>query len=643
MQSGFVSERHFTSVHTLQESGETVRKRSLSSELDLHHFQRTTVEDPVALIIQQMNTDRRLQQEFGLQGLISFENHANALCPDTQLAEGIDQLPLSGNPPRRSACLHAKANESMAVHPAESAPTTHIRSSRPRADQFCVYNKSIRNQENRIPAFVMEYKAPHNLPLGYIYEGLDDMKLEDVIRYQESDAPRNRFRRLIAAIITQAFSYMINAGVEYGCVCTGEAFIFLRVPEMDPGTVHYFLSVPTGDVGGPTEWVPDSDDPNRLHLTAVGQMLAFTLQALKSPPRNQSWRSQAANLLNSWEVVYAELLDTIPLQDAPPSEYRPPRDDGFLRMSPVRLRRRPVTTGSSSCVRLQSHENSSDDELDPDTPSRERPLPRHSARTQATARSSSGADLHGGTSSGGQHCTQKCLLGLVNRGLLDMSCPNARDHGKSYHRICLSTFVSLVRRQLSEDLDTDCMPIGPPGSCGILFRIRLRSHGYTIAAKATDFAHRLKHEATLYDSLRPIQGSGIVPVYLGNIDLSTPYYYEGIAKLDHMMLMSFGGELLSTHLTTENRPRILRLIRSSIQAVASLGIVHNDLALRNMLWNEETGKVMLIDFERAQFIEQRPALGTISANRKRKRDPNACVTKRRGSASVKEMQQVTLS
>ncbi|KAF1816977.1 hypothetical protein P152DRAFT_5307 [Eremomyces bilateralis CBS 781.70] len=171
------------------------------------------------------------------------------------------------------------------------------------------------------------------------------------------------------------------------------------------------------------------------------------------------------------------------------------------------------------------------------------------------------------------------------------------------------------------------MPEGPPGSCGVPFRIRLRSHGYTIAAKATDFTHRLKHEATLYDGLRPIKGSGIVPVYLGNIDLSTPYYYEGIAELDHMMLMSFGGELLSTHLAIENRPRILRLVRSSIRAVASLGIVHNDLALRNMLWNEETGKVMLIDFERAQFIEQRSALGTISANRKRKRGPNACVAK----------------
>ena len=45
MDSDFVDERHFTSLHTLQESGATVRERLLSSEFDLNHFERSTVED----------------------------------------------------------------------------------------------------------------------------------------------------------------------------------------------------------------------------------------------------------------------------------------------------------------------------------------------------------------------------------------------------------------------------------------------------------------------------------------------------------------------------------------------------------------------------------------------------------------------
>lgn len=43
----FMTEGHFTSRHTMRENGETIRRRMLGSELDIHHFQRTTVEEPV--------------------------------------------------------------------------------------------------------------------------------------------------------------------------------------------------------------------------------------------------------------------------------------------------------------------------------------------------------------------------------------------------------------------------------------------------------------------------------------------------------------------------------------------------------------------------------------------------------------------
>ena len=141
------------------------------------------------------------------------------------------------------------------------------RASRPRADQFCVYNTSAQNTENRIAAFIIEYKAPHKLPLGYIYEGLEDMELEDVIQQRETDTSQEQFRRLIAAVITQAFSYMIDIGLEYGCVCTGEASIFLRVPD-DPSTVNCYLSVPTGDAGETTGWLSEARGANTGFHTA---------------------------------------------------------------------------------------------------------------------------------------------------------------------------------------------------------------------------------------------------------------------------------------------------------------------------------------------------------------------------------------
>ena len=53
--------------------------------------------------------------------------------------------------------------------------------------------------------------------------------------------------RLITAVITQIFSYMIRVGLQYGYVCTGEAFIFLKITD-DPSTVYYYLSIPNQDV-----------------------------------------------------------------------------------------------------------------------------------------------------------------------------------------------------------------------------------------------------------------------------------------------------------------------------------------------------------------------------------------------------------
>lgn len=106
-------------------------------------------------------------------------------------------------------------------------------------------------------ALIIEYKAPHKVSLAHIKAGLQDMDVDEVICFQDNESSEDLCRRVIAAIITQTFSYMIKAGLEYGYVCTGEAFIFLRVPDNDPSTVYYFLSVPEEGVGPSTGWTGD--------------------------------------------------------------------------------------------------------------------------------------------------------------------------------------------------------------------------------------------------------------------------------------------------------------------------------------------------------------------------------------------------
>ncbi|KFZ23916.1 hypothetical protein V502_01605, partial [Pseudogymnoascus sp. VKM F-4520 (FW-2644)] len=246
MGSEFVLERHFTSLHTLEESGDTVRGRQMGSELDLNSFARFTVEDPVSQIIKRLSEDSVLRDRFGLKGSVKFENHSNTLSPD-RTTEQMQSLSISDNP-RRSERLRAHANKPGRTDASKSSKST-TKSSRPRADQFCVYNVGGEGEtEHRVTALTIEYKAPHKLTLGHIYEGLAEMNLDEVVEVSENEGVAIRCRRLVAAVITQGFSYMVKAGVEYGEIYTGEATIFLRIPD-DPSTVYYSLSVPKGDVG----------------------------------------------------------------------------------------------------------------------------------------------------------------------------------------------------------------------------------------------------------------------------------------------------------------------------------------------------------------------------------------------------------
>jgi len=71
---------------------------------------------------------------------------------------------------------------------------------------------------------------------------------------------------LMTAVITQLFSYMIKIGGQYGDICTGEAFVFMKITD-DPSTVDHYLSIPNEDM----------EEVNDSHRAAVAQVLALTL------------------------------------------------------------------------------------------------------------------------------------------------------------------------------------------------------------------------------------------------------------------------------------------------------------------------------------------------------------------------------
>ncbi|RAH83552.1 hypothetical protein BO86DRAFT_447011 [Aspergillus japonicus CBS 114.51] len=534
------------------------------AKLDLNHFLRQTVEDHVSKIIEELYKDPVLRQAFGLRGSIRFQNHSDALSPEQELVEGLQSVVSCGRPARRRSPRLAEREE-RASSAATRQPKTprRVRTTRPRADQSCVYNipNEISKSTHCVAAYIKEYKSPHKVTLGHIYEELGDIDVDEVILEKADEPSKVRFQRALLGLLSQPFDYMVHARTQVGVFTTGEVDIYLRIGE-DPFTLFYHLSVPKGDVGQETGWDPCSDRPNRLHLTAVGQALAFTLQALRLRPWSQAWGLQATNTLPTWEVVPADILDDVSDQEVPSSEYRPPKPAEFLRSSPIQPRRRRPKLSTSDCRPLHVHNNRDEDDD-----------PMHRA---------------------GNH-----------------ACPNVRDHGQgtTRHVISSKTFVCKLQRQLSETVNADCETIGIHGSRGALLNVTLSSHGYTVPATCTvsEFRDRHRHEAAVYDKLRSNQGI-YIPLYLGSIDLAHPYSYDGIAYLEHMMLLSPSGQSLDLALT--------ELGRTSIH---SRNVLHKDPAPRNWSYNPESKHVVFFDYERAELIEPRPILSEMSPNRKRKR------------------------
>lgn len=109
---------------------------------------------------------------------------------------------------------------------------------------------------------------------------------------------------------------MIQAGLTYGCVTTGEAFVFLKIDWTHPITLFYHLAEP----------MPEANEhrDNLVCCTAVSQVLAFTVLALDAQARQehgQDDRLSAIESLNTWAVDWETILRSIPPSEraAPPT------------------------------------------------------------------------------------------------------------------------------------------------------------------------------------------------------------------------------------------------------------------------------------------------------------------------------------
>ncbi|KMU81591.1 hypothetical protein CISG_09204 [Coccidioides immitis RMSCC 3703] len=576
----------------------------ITAEMDLRYYERDTVENQVQMVVNAVYEDETLKQAFRLAGSITFESHTNlGASKRTQATEEqMQDLSIDTDPSSRKGHTTRKGKQKATEDPPIS---------RGQADRFCVYR---RGTEEDIPAIAIEYKAPHKLTCDEIATGLaaEIQPGRDVINSEE-DTSEFYSKRLATVVVTQLFSYMVSKGVQYGYICTGEVFVFLRILE-DPSVIEYAICVPNQDVR--------TNHKEDFELTAVGQVIAFTMRALASPPPSQAWHA-AASELGIWPVEYSEVLARTPsnkrLKGRHPlsSAYRGKKAD--LPAFHMQLR---------SC-RPSDHPPR---DRSPSPPPPDSPSPAQTPSTlkcQSAAKSRGDASQHQprggrqGKETGARvpiqdrpYCSQECLLGLRAGGPLDPSCPNFQDHRK---KINPRSFLRRVRQQLAVDRghDADCRPLYKAGSYGALFKVRLSSHGFTLVAKGATCENldALVHERNMYNKLRDIQGQH-VPVCLGIIKLERkrPYYYDG-GVYTHMLMLSWAGRSITNSQSNGNLP-VSDMVKSAFQAIHRRGVLHGDAEPRNILWNDVMKRLMIVDFGRAS---KRDPLAIASTNtRKRK-------------------------
>ncbi|KAF0634805.1 hypothetical protein NXS19_006094 [Fusarium pseudograminearum] len=218
------------------------------------------------------HNDSSLRSHLGLNGTVTFESHTNLGITDDSLSESTGSRPPSRTTRRKA---RGKGN---------------------RGDQFCIHRTS---DDQNIPAVAIEYKAPHKLRRDKIVTGLvSEIQPDRDVINQEGEGYEFAAMRLSTTVVTQLYSYMIGKGIRFGYIDTGEAYVFLHIPD-DPSCVYYSVCVPSLDV--------QDDDENRLHRTVVAQAFAFVLQAIRSPPPCQAWYD-AAEHLDTWTVEYEDVL-----------------------------------------------------------------------------------------------------------------------------------------------------------------------------------------------------------------------------------------------------------------------------------------------------------------------------------------------
>ncbi|KAM0446045.1 hypothetical protein ACHAO4_009490 [Trichoderma viride] len=577
----FTEQRMFSSPQRLENVRRTLSP--VNSEASLQHFGRYTIESTIMEMLDRLAEDDVLWNGLGLS-----DNLRVTMEADKNLGQVYEPM-LQSSWPKGATELKLSMRNS------------HRRAKRQGiwANRSCIYRQL--DGENT-PVFALMHQLPHRLQLDEIDCGLaSEIELvQDVIDKEGRDF-KFASKTLVGATITQLYSYMVSKDIRYGCVSTGEAFIFCCISRNDPSNIYCTACVPERDV--------QRDDPLRLHRTAAASVFALVVHALREKPLPHSWYDSVKNL-DAWTMGYDDLLDKVRKMGAPKhqaSSIQEHRWRGFDR-SPLlaeHMRGRSDRKRGEE-IRHWLDSVSGQDVADGDF--NENGAKKPSIQDQP-------------------FCSHKCLLGLMNRTQMDENCPNYDYHGFG-HPDC-DEFLSGLSKQLAKEANSDAnfIPLGTSSPHRSLFKVRQATHGYTFVAKEGKGLAHLWSEKLVYDEMEKHQGRH-VPVCLGLLELNKPR--QGYRRqFEELLLLSWAGRPFQSCLRQISRDQVASKVEGILRALHEQGVIYNSslgsgiLEPSSFLYDASRDEVMIVNFggsSTARLMDiSAKGRGSYSMPKKRKR------------------------
>lgn len=262
--------------------------------------------------------------------------------------------------------------------------------------------------------------------LGRIYEGLEDMDIDEVAEQQDDEFPKLPFRRAIAGLLVQPHDYIIRAGTEIEVLSTGEADIYLRIGEFRDASVPPLCS--KGRRWGlhrlepPIKWPKSSSFYHRgriPRLHSPGAQVVASASSLETKSNRLIAKTGSGSGRYFGQYLRRYRLPNIGHQGRM----------GYFE-SPIQRRPRRNKPGVGGCQPIDAQRDADEDQSDPDTPRWDPHIWRNIRQGQPTSIHMAPALASRERGYHRYYCTLKCLRGTLSRGELDQACPNVRDHGK---------------------------------------------------------------------------------------------------------------------------------------------------------------------------------------------------------------------